>query len=147
MKKLHTLLMAACAAAFFAGCGDNATTPNNVAKAAAKGAKAADAVKMTGNAVADYKAVLDKLADLAPRIYAYSQSQSESKTKTPSLSQIEDSVQWSKLMGQLVEAWKQAKPDEREQLKKHAETVLEKLEDGEERSVLLGVLMVTHMAE
>ena len=132
---LHTLLAFACATAFLAGCGDSGTPSSKEAKAAKKGFDSA-AVKTTGNAVADFKAILDKLVEAVPRITVIAQSNSGA----PSLSQIEDSAKWGQLMGQLHDVWKKATQAEREQLKKHADAVLEKMPEGDERNALLGVL-------
>ena len=138
---LHFLLAATCAATFLAGCGDSGKPEGkSIGKAAQKGAESA--VKMTGDAVVDYKAALAALADLTPRIHAYSKAD----TKLSMLSKADDLAKWGILMGQLHEAWKQAKPAEREELKKHAEVVLEKWEDGDEKNVLLSVILGTHMS-
>ena len=146
MKKIQNLLVAACAVALLAGCGDKGAS-GEVKAAEKKSGKAASkaletVVKLTGDAVADYKATLDKLAEMAPRIHALS----ESNSKSPSLAQVREAADWAKLTVQLMDTWKKATPAERETLQAHADTVLEKLPEGDVRNALLGTLVGVHMS-
>ncbi|MCL1887382.1 MAG: hypothetical protein FWF96_00735 [Kiritimatiellaeota bacterium] len=143
MNPIKTPMMAlACAAALLAGCGDSGASGET--KAAAKKSKTIEtAVKLTGDAVADYKATLDKLAEMVPRIHAFQQSES----KSPSLAQVRESANWAGLVVQLMDTWKKATPAEREALQAHADTVLEKLPEGDVRNALLGTLVGVHMSD
>ena len=161
MNKLANITITTCLAAFLAGCGDSGRSDTETKaskKDSAKAAKAAQAmskatgVKTTGNAVTDYKAALDKLVETIP---GYIAAAEKMKDKKPSLSgsiaHMEAMKQWGLLSGQLADAWKKATPAEREQLQKHADTVLEKMEEDSDgrnavHAILLGISYST-MAE
>ena len=155
MKKLPTIITAACLAAFFAGCGDSNKADDKpsikdtlkAAKAAKNAVEKGTGVKVTGNAVTDYKAALDKLVTTIP---AYIAAGKKLEDKKPSLSNatahMEAMVQWQMLTSQLAEAWKKATPAEREKLQAHADAVLEKMEeDSDERNALFGILFAISM--
>jgi len=143
MKKLPTIITAACLAAFFAGCGDSnkadadaKADKKNPAKAAAiPGAS----VKLTGNAVTDYKATLAKIQDMAPRW----RELEKSNRKIPSPAQIKDAQAWATLQLQLHEVLKNAKPAEREQIDKYNEELFEKHGDDEDKKWLLSIIMTS----
>ena len=140
---LHSLLAAACAVAFLAGCGDSGSNAGESKKSSGKKSSAnaaLEVVKLTGNAVADQKAVLEKVIEIAPRI------QKAAEAKSASLSGVSDGMTWAKLIIQLQEVWKKATPAEREELQKHADALLEKYEDNDTRNALLGVLVGAKMA-
>ena len=130
---LHSLLTATCAIAFLAGCGDSGGDKKT------DGKSPLDAVlKLAGDNVGgDYKAVIDKLVELAPGILAGAKSEGGIAS---SLSNLGDAGQWGKLVSQLQDFWSKAKPAERDQIKAYAETAATKLKEGEERNTLLTTL-------
>jgi len=136
------ILTAVCAAAFLAGCGDGGSAKADKKSSGKKSSAnaALEVVKLTGNAVADQKALLEKIIELVPRI------QKTAEAKSASLSGVSDGMTWAKLLIQLQEVWKKATPAEREQLQQHADAMLEKYEDGDTRNALLGVLIGAKMA-
>ena len=90
--------------------------------------------------MADQKALLEKIIEIAPRM------QKIAEAKSASLSGVSDGMTWAKLLIQLQEVWKKATPAEREQLQQHADALLEKYEDNDTRNALLGVLIGAKMA-